>query len=33
LGAQLVDVRDNPFSYCGCGEALDFLPVAGALVM
>jgi hypothetical protein len=33
LCATLVDTSINPFSYCGCGELLDFSPDAGAMVM
>jgi hypothetical protein len=33
IGAALVDVRENPFSYCGCGELLDLAASASAMVM
>jgi hypothetical protein len=33
LGAQLIDVREQPFTYCACGEYLDLTESAAELVM
>jgi hypothetical protein len=33
LAATLVDTSVNPFSYCGCGDLLDFSPGAADAVM